>query len=88
MVNGMLIDTEDETKSKPMAISNGFRSGLARDMIFRNEDAVGGEWVNIPGRTLDNIEDLAGRSGGGLGPLEDGCVERAFEGIRKERTAD
>jgi hypothetical protein len=84
----MLIDTEDETKSKLMAISNGFRSGLARDMIFRNEDAVGGGWVNIPGRTLDNIEDLAG-GGRGLGPLEDGCaVERAFEGIRKEWIAD
>lgn len=60
MVKGMLIDTEDETKSKPMAIISGFRSGLARDTIFRKEDAVGGGWANVPGRTLDNIEDCVG----------------------------
>lgn len=61
------MDTEDETRSKPMAISSGFRSGLARDTIFRNEDAVGGGWMNVSGRTLDNIEDFFGRTEDGKG---------------------
>jgi hypothetical protein len=80
MVKGMLMDTEDETKSKPMAIDSGFRSGLARAMIFRNEDAVGGALANAPGRSLDSIGDVDGglEDGVGLTSLESGCVARAL----------
>lgn len=38
IVNGTLIDTADDRKSRPMAMSRGFFSGLARDTIFRNDD--------------------------------------------------
>ena len=71
MVKGMLIDTEDETNSRPIAISNDFCSGLARDTIFRNEDAVGGVFMNDPGRIFDNI-DFTGKveNGRGFSSLE------------------
>ena len=76
----MLMDIEDETKSSPMAIVSGFRSGLARDTIFRNEDAVGGALVNASGRTLDNIEDFASGVGCdmGSGLLDGGCVAKVL----------
>ena len=53
------MDTEEETNSRPMAISSGFRSGLASDMIFRSEDTLCGPLENVPGRTLDNIDDFS-----------------------------
>jgi hypothetical protein len=70
-----------------MAINSGFRSGLARDRIFRNEDAVGGGCANVTGRTLDNIVDFAGRVEGveDLRSLEGGRVARVLDGIRRER---
>ena len=40
MVKGILIDTDDETSSSPMAIPSGFFSGLASATIFRNDDAL------------------------------------------------
>jgi len=40
MVNGMLMDTEDETKRRPTAIIKGFRSCLASEAIFLKEDAL------------------------------------------------
>lgn len=40
MVNGMLIDTVEDTRRREMAIPSGFRSGLARAMILRKEDAL------------------------------------------------
>ncbi|PPQ98367.1 hypothetical protein CVT26_013623 [Gymnopilus dilepis] len=36
------MDTAEETKSNPMAIARGFFSGLARDTIFRKEEALSG----------------------------------------------
>ena len=39
-VNGMLIDTEDETSNNPTANVKGFFSGLAKAMIFRNDDTL------------------------------------------------
>jgi hypothetical protein len=63
----MLIDTEEETNNKLIAISNGFRSGLASDMIFRSEDTLCGPLENVPGRTLDNIEDFSGGGGEDVG---------------------
>jgi hypothetical protein len=40
MVNGILIETEDETSNSPTARVRGFFSGLASLMIARKEDAV------------------------------------------------
>lgn len=45
IVNGILIETEDETSNNPIAMSNGFRSGFAREMIFRNDEAVSGDFL-------------------------------------------
>lgn len=36
----MLIETEDETNSKPTANVKGFFSGLARATILRNDDTL------------------------------------------------
>jgi len=85
MVKGMLMDTEDETKSKPIAIDSGLFSGLARATIFRNEDAVGGALANVPGRSLDSIGDVDGGLGDGVGLAfsESDCVARVLEAIRK-----
>lgn len=49
IVNGMLIETEDETSNNPIAMSRGFRSGLARATIFRKDDAVSGDFLKIEG---------------------------------------
>ena len=40
IVNGIDIDTEDETKRRPMAIDNDFFSDLARATIFMNDGAL------------------------------------------------
>ena len=58
MVNGTLIDTELEMRSKPIAIPRGFRSGLARAIIFLNEDALFTESPlrNDEGRIRDKTE--------------------------------
>jgi hypothetical protein len=43
-VNGMLIDTEDETSNKPTANVRGFFSVLAKATIFRNDDTL---WLSF-----------------------------------------
>jgi len=43
-VNGMLIETEDETSNKPTANVRGFFSGLAKATIFPNDDAL---WLSF-----------------------------------------
>lgn len=58
MVNGILIDTEDDTNSKPIAANKGFFSGRARATILRKEDAVVGAAEKVPGSTLDSSESL------------------------------
>jgi hypothetical protein len=40
MVNGMLMDTDEETKSRPIAAAKGLRSGFASETIFLNDDAL------------------------------------------------
>ncbi len=40
IVNGTLIDTVLDTRSRPIAIPSGFFSGSAREAILRNEDAL------------------------------------------------
>jgi hypothetical protein len=37
-VNGMLIDTDDETKRSPIPMRRGLRSSFASETIFRSED--------------------------------------------------
>ena len=39
-VNGILIETEEETRRSPMAVKRGRRSGRARAMILRNDVEV------------------------------------------------
>ncbi|KAG6857745.1 hypothetical protein H0H87_004161 [Tephrocybe sp. NHM501043] len=58
IVKGMLMDTEDETKSSPMAMRRGFRSGFARDTIFRNDDADWGDFLKS--ESIDGFSSEAG----------------------------
>lgn len=54
-VNGMLIDTEDETSNKPTANVKGFFSGLAKATILRNDDALLLSFA-VTGRIRDHNE--------------------------------
>jgi hypothetical protein len=56
MVNGMLMDTEEEISSNPTADVKGFFSGLARFTIARKDDAVLEASPPEEGITLDRIE--------------------------------
>lgn len=47
IVKGMLIETDDDTSSKPMAMSKGLRSGFAREIIFLNDEADRGDFLNV-----------------------------------------
>lgn len=58
----MLIETEDETSSSPIAIPSGFFSGLARDIIERNDDALFDVSPDDEGRKRD-ISDRFGFNG-------------------------
>ena len=53
-VNGMLSDTDEDTRSNPTAMSSGRRSGRARETIFLNDDvdelSFNEEEVNNVGR--------------------------------------
>ena len=40
MVNGMLMDTDEETKRRPFAVAKGLRSGFASETILLNDDAL------------------------------------------------
>jgi hypothetical protein len=40
IVKGMVMETEDDAKSSPVAMRRGFFSSFARDAIFRKEDAL------------------------------------------------
>ena len=66
-VNGMLIETEDETSNKPMANVRGFFSGLAKATIFRKDDAL---WLSfaVTASIRDHIEGF-GVGGVGAGVL-------------------
>ena len=62
-VNGMLIETEDETSNKPTANARGFFSGLANATIFRNDDAF---WLSL-GVTANIRDHNEGFGVGGVG---------------------
>jgi len=66
-VNGILIETEDETSSKPTANVRGLFSGLAKATIFRNDDAL---WLSfaVTVSIRDHNEDF-GVGGVGTGVL-------------------
>jgi hypothetical protein len=70
-VNGTLMDTLEDNSRSPIAISSGFRSGLARDTIFLNEEVLCGALASmeIEGSIRDIIEDFGGSRG---------CVENAL----------
>lgn len=51
-VNGMLNDTDEETRRSPMAVKRGRRSGRARATILRNEVEVGTDPSSL-GETKD-----------------------------------
>ena len=40
IVNGMLIDTVDDTNKSPTAIPRGFFSGFASETMARNDEAL------------------------------------------------
>lgn len=64
-VNGMLIETEDETSNKPTANVRGFFSGLAKATIFRNDDAL---WLSFEATArIRDHNDGFGVGGAGVG---------------------
>lgn len=81
-MNGMLIETDDETSNNPTANERGFFSGLAKATIFRNDDAL---WLSfaVSASVRDHNEGFGiGDIGAGvLYAREDprdweGCVDR------------
>lgn len=93
IVNGTDNDTDEETRSNPTAISNGFRSGFARLMILRNEDLPVSESSERreAGKKREREKDfgcLGASSGvflggfelseGGWGLEEEGSVDKAL----------
>lgn len=60
IVKGMLIETDEDTSSNPIAVARGFRSGFASPTIFRKDDADLGVSANVEGRTRDKTEGFGG----------------------------
>ena len=60
IVNGTLIETELETRSRPIAMPSGFFSGSARAAILRNEDALLPDSCAFEGRKRLHIDLLGG----------------------------
>ena len=61
IVNGTDKETEEETRSSPTAINNGFCSGLARRMILRKEEEEGEEDWFVSRSSSESVEER-GRS--------------------------
>ena len=56
MVKGTLIDTVEETNNSPIAMSNGFFSGLAKAKILRKDETFWGVLLRIgAGRKRERI---------------------------------
>ena len=66
-VNGILIETEDETNNKPTASMRGFFSGFAKATIFRNDDAL---WLSFA--VTANVRDH--NEGFGVGDVGAGVL--------------
>ena len=56
MVNGMLIDTDEETSKSPTAMPRGFFSGFASATIDLNEEALFDASPEVEGRNRDKNE--------------------------------
>lgn len=81
IVKGTLIDTVEDTSNRPMAIVNGFHSGLASDIILANEEVLFGSFgANDEGIKRERSDRFAAgleigeAEGGGDGGGAD-CVE-------------
>ena len=86
MVNGMLMDTEEEMKSRPIAIARGLRSGLASATIFLNDDAVCDALASPTRNDEGKIRESIDTDGRGEG---DSMDARVFEeGSRVEYALD
>jgi hypothetical protein len=81
-VNGMLIDTADEVKSSPTAMSRGFFSGFARAAILPKDEALS-EAAQLCGRSRESIEGFVGRRG--VSVISFGCVEYALKLLGSSR---
>ena len=68
-VKGMLIETEEDTRSNPIAASKGFFSGFARDTILPNDDALS-EAVKLFGSSRESMEGRGGGSDFSAIPVE------------------
>jgi len=64
-VKGILIDTVEDSRSNPIAIVNGFFSGLARATIFRKDDMFW-ESLLMNGNMRDHNEGLGVGVDGGF----------------------
>ena len=62
IVNGTDKETEEETRSSPTAINNGFCSGLARRIILRKEEEEEGEEDWFVSRSGSESVEGRGRS--------------------------
>lgn len=62
MVNGTLMETAEDTRRSPTAMSKGLRSGLARATILLNDDFPCASFLNA-WESLNQIEGLGFDSG-------------------------
>jgi hypothetical protein len=69
------MDTDEDIKSSPMAVRSGFRSGLARAIILRNEVAFFGVVVTEAGNMRDNKDDFGGFEGSSVSLVAEGPSE-------------
>jgi hypothetical protein len=75
-VNGILSDTLEDSRSSPIAIVKGFRSGLASAKILRKDDELPGSFAKAVGVRRDSIDGFrAGDSSFLMGV----CVEYSLE---------
>ena len=79
-MNGTLIDTALDMRSRPIAIPNGFFSGRASATIFRNDDALFVESCAFEGRNRLH-RDFFVVDGADLDLFEVGDVEEDDEGV-------
>jgi len=70
IVKGTLIDTADESSRRPMAISKGFRSGLASANIRCIDETDLGPFPSFDGRKRVNMLFFCG-----AGVCDSACVE-------------
>lgn len=80
MVNGTLIETPEDTKSNPTAMSKGFRSGFASATILLKDDFPCGSFLSACD-TLDQTEGFGVEPGSGPEVAPDSGVFDAVSGV-------